>query len=337
MTTPPEQDPAIPEPSTPSGDDSLTPDEILSSVIDYFPNTVQGLIQTQDGEPIAERPLFQSWYQLEIPPPTRIPNFGHLSILCLLVIVGWLGAVALTFSALHFHLFGVSNIQQAATDIHYTLASMVVLYLLAFGLCLLVFPLVWHKGYFAGLQWNAATAFRLWRWLFAAAGLCFALAIIDELVLPSPSNAPIDKLFQTRFAAWLLFAFGVTIAPFFEEMFFRGFLLPALCTACDWTAERFTHNRPRPLLENGHPQWSVPAMLIASILTSIPFAWMHAEQTAHALGPFLLLVSVSLVLCAARLASRSLAASVLVHASYNFLLFTLMLLGTGGFQHLDKM
>ena len=78
-------------------------------------------------------------------------------------------------------------------------------------------------------------------------------------------------------------------------------------------------------------------MLIASILTSIPFAWMHAEQTAHALGPFLLLVSVSLVLCAARLASRSLAASVLVHASYNFLLFTLMLLGTGGFQHLDKM
>jgi membrane protease YdiL (CAAX protease family) len=156
-------------------------------------------------------------------------------------------------------------------------------------------------------------------------------------VLPSPSNAPIDKLFQTRLAAWLLFAFGVTIAPFFEEMFFRGFLLPALCTACDWTAERFTHNRPRPLLENGHPQWSVPAMLIASILTSIPFAWMHAEQTAHALGPFLLLVSVSLVLCAARLASRSLAASVLVHASYNFLLFTLMLLGTGGFQHLDKM
>jgi hypothetical protein len=34
---------------------------------------------------------------------------------------------------------------------------------------------------------------------------------------------------------------------------------------------------------------------------------------------------------------RSLAASVLVHASYNFLLFSLMLLGTSGFQHLDKM
>jgi hypothetical protein len=50
-----------------------------------------------------------------------------------------------------------------------------------------------------------------------------------------------------------------------------------------------------------------------------------------------LLVCVSLVLCWARLSTRSLAASVLVHASYNFLLFSLMLLGTGGFKHLDKM
>jgi len=64
---------------------------------------------------------------------------------------------------------------------------------------------------------------------------------------------------------------------------------------------------------------------------------MHAEQTSHAVGPFLLLICVSLVLCWARLSTRSLAASVLVHASYNFMLFALMLLGTGGFRHLDKM
>jgi hypothetical protein len=64
---------------------------------------------------------------------------------------------------------------------------------------------------------------------------------------------------------------------------------------------------------------------------------MHAEQTGHALGPFLMLVCVSLVLCWARLSTRSLAASVLVHASYNFMLFAFMLLGTEGFRHLDKM
>jgi hypothetical protein len=78
-------------------------------------------------------------------------------------------------------------------------------------------------------------------------------------------------------------------------------------------------------------------MAVASVFTSLPFAALHADQQGHALGPFLLLVAVSLVLCAVRLRTRSVAASVLVHASYNLLLFSLMLLGTGGFRHLDKM
>ena len=78
-------------------------------------------------------------------------------------------------------------------------------------------------------------------------------------------------------------------------------------------------------------------MVIASILTSIHFALMHGEQTAYSIGPFLLLVCISLALCWVRLAMRSLAASVLVHSSYNLLLFTLMFFGTGGFRHLDKM
>ena len=78
-------------------------------------------------------------------------------------------------------------------------------------------------------------------------------------------------------------------------------------------------------------------MIVGSLITSIPFALMHGAQTAWSLGPFLLLVFVSLVLCWVRLSTRSLAASTIVHASYNFMLFSFMLLGTGGFKHLDKM
>ena len=81
----------------------------------------------------------------------------------------------------------------------------------------------------------------------------------------------------------------------------------------------------------------MPAMVVASVASSIPFALMHGDQTAYSLGPFLLLVCVSLVLSWVRLGTRSLAASVLVHSSYNLLLFSLMFLGTGGFRHLDKM
>ncbi len=78
-------------------------------------------------------------------------------------------------------------------------------------------------------------------------------------------------------------------------------------------------------------------MVVGSIVTSIPFARMHAAADRLSLGPFLLLVCVSLVLCWVRLCTRSLAASILVHACYNFMLFLFMMFGTGGFRHLDKM
>jgi membrane protease YdiL (CAAX protease family) len=214
---------------------------------------------------------------------------------------------------------------------------MATLYLITFISAFYIFPLMWHKSFLAGLQWNFAAVPRRFRQLLGAACVCFVLAMIDELVLPGPSNAPIDKLFDTRTAAWLLFAFGVTFAPFFEESIFRGFLLPALCTAFEWAVEQAANIPAMPLDAQGRPQWSLGAMIFASVATSVPFALMHAEQTAWSLGPFLLLVCVSLVLCWARLSARSLAASVFVHAFYNLLLFSLMLLGTQGFRHLDKM
>lgn len=286
--------------------------------------------------PVAEPPNFLQFEPVP-PPPERIPNFGHLCLLGALILFGLLCTGIIMQLALHHHLYGISTAQHAITDIHYTLGSEALLYLTTLGACLVIFPMVWHKGFFAGIQWNAAVAIRLrWR-LFSAAGACFLLAFVDSMLVPGPTNAPIDKIFRAPGAAWLLFGFGITFAPFFEEMFFRGFLLPALCTAWDWTEEKTKH-RPRPPLgENGHPQWTMTAMVVGSIATSLPFAALHAQQTGYSLGPFLLLIGVSLVLCAIRLSTRSLASSVLVHASYNFMLFFIMLVGTHGFRHLGKM
>lgn len=267
----------------------------------------------------------------------RIPNFGHLGILSLIALVGLFGAGIAARVALHFRLFGVTTLTQATTEIHYTLGSEAILYVLTFAGCLLIFPLLWHKGFFAGLHWRGTTALRLRHRLFGAAVLCFILAMFNSVLIPGPADAPIDRIFRMPGAAWMLFAFGVTLAPFFEEMAFRGFLLPALCTTFDWMAEK-AHDQPaHPLDENGHPQWSLPAMSVAAVITSVLFAFIHADQTAYSVGPFLLLICVSLVLCWVRLGTRSLAASVLVHASYNFLLFSLMFFGTHGFKHLERM
>jgi uncharacterized protein len=290
------------------------------------------------GEPSpAESPLFVATMLPEIPQPVRVPHFGHLLMLLLILVFGFTAAIGLVVVAIHFHLYGVTSIQATATEIHYTLGSEVLIYVFTLIGCLIIFPLFWRRGLFAGLQWNGATALRLRWWLVGAAIVCCLLALVNSLLLPGPKNTPIEEVFREPGAAWLLFVFGITFAPFFEEMFFRGFLLPALATACDWIAEKINHTPLRPLAENGHPRWSLTAMIVAAILTSIPFAGMHAAQTGYSLGPFLLLVGVSLVLCAVRLFTRSLAASTLVHACYNFILFSIMLIGTQGFRHMDKL
>jgi hypothetical protein len=293
-------------------------------------------------EPIAPQSVlpaesFFDAYARHLPPPPRFPNIFDVVLMALLLLAGWLVSAAAAATALHFHLFGVHTEKQAIDNIHYTLGTQVIWYLAALALWTLLFPLVWHTGFFAGIEWRARAAFRL-RWqLFSAAFACFVLAIIDGVFLPGPKEAPIDQVFRMPGGAWFLFAFGITLAPFIEEMIYRGFLLPAFCTLWDWAAESIQDRPTRWPDENGKTKWSISAMVFASICTSVPFALMHGQQTSYSVGTFVLLMFVSLALCWIRLSTRSLAASTIVHACYNLLLFTLMMWGTGGFKDLDKM
>ena len=287
------------------------------------------------SEPPAE--LFQSWSQPEIVLPVRTPHLGHLALFAAFLIFGLICMTASIFIALYLQFHNVSNVDRIKSDVHYILGGEVVLYIVTLALSFFVFPLIWNKGFFTGIHWRGATAHRLYRQLIAVAAGCIVLAIIDDKLLPGPANAPIDKMFRSPGAAWLMFAFGITFAPFFEEIAFRGFLLPSLATAWDWSIEKSIGKPALPLDANGHPQWSIFAMVAASIASSLPFALMHAEQTGWAPGPFVLLISISLILCAVRLKTRSLAASTLVHACYNFILFSTALIASGGFRHLDKM
>jgi membrane protease YdiL (CAAX protease family) len=313
-------------------------ESVVSGVQDPWESNphVAGVRQGEQAPPAWHVPLFHSFSLPEVRSTPRIPHLGHVLLLVPIVFGSWFVTDLVAMGALRLHMFGISTIQAAETNIHYTLGTEALLYLLALAGCLLTFPPIWREGFFSGLHWHGATALHMrWR-LVSAAMLCFALAVVSQSLLPGPTNAPIDKMFRTPEAAWLMFGFGITFAPFFEEMLYRGFLLPALCTACDWSLEQLHGESLQPLDENGNPQWSAFSMVIASVAVSIPFALMHGEQTGYGIGPFLLLVCVSLVLCWARLSTRSLAASVMVHSCYNFILFSLMLWGTGGFRHLDK-
>jgi hypothetical protein len=188
-----------------------------------------------------EPPLFQSYAQ----PPvrrlqSRIPNFGHLLLsvapyYCRLQHSDHRPGSGLTLSSLWLAAFAEICHRPRLQP----LASEAILYLVTFGFSLFVFPMVWNESLFAGLQWRGTSgAFEIRVCSPQSALGCFGLAGLDQILLPGPANSPIEKMISSPGAAWLMFAFGVTMAPFFEEMFFRGFLLPALCTACDWIAEK---------------------------------------------------------------------------------------------------
>lgn len=289
-----------------------------------------------DAPPVAPE-LMSNLFVEEYVPQTRIPHLGHVLVAGLLFFTAVFVTAMLLRSAVYFHFLGIKTVQQASGDIRYTLGGEALTYLLTLFGAVLLFPVMWMRGFFEGICWRGRTAIRHLFLLAGVALLCFLLAMVNGYLMPGPTDAPIEQVFRAPGAAWLLMGFGITFAPLFEELFFRGFLLPSLCTAFDWVGEQAKNMPPRRLDADGYPRWSRVSMGMAAVVTSVPFALMHAAQTGRAVGPFLLLYCISLVLCAVRLAMRSVAASVVVHAGYNLLLFALMFLASSGFKHLDKM
>ncbi|MFC5862964.1 CPBP family intramembrane glutamic endopeptidase [Acidicapsa dinghuensis] len=341
-----ETDSALPE--RPSAEVTPVP-EMSEPVVLYSEMPESVAPQPQSGPPVFysngngfDGPLLVSAPPEPLPVvQTRAPNVLDATLFLILLIAGAVVSSALLGAALYFHwldkLFGVHGLDAAAKSTPVELGLELVIYLIGIGIAVPLFRMIWHKSFFSGVHWHGATAARLRYLLFGVAVICNLLAIVGNWLLPFPQHAPIDKLFGTTTDAWILACFGVLIAPFFEELIFRGFLLPAIATAWDWMNEKMTHELPRPLDAAGNPVWSVGAMVFAALLVSAPFAAMHAPQVGNAWGPVMLLYCISLILCAVRLKTRSLAASTLVHASYNFLLFAVMFAETGGFRHLDKL
>jgi len=197
------------------------------------------------------------------------------------------------------------------------------------------FPRMWQRSFLDGIEWRWATA-RGQAGKLLALGLLVGLMMqmVARFITP-PKTLPIDAFFMTPMDAWLITLFGTVLAPLFEEICFRGFLVPACAIAYDWLS--------LPRTEQARTRWQTtatltPAALIFSaVLTSLIFALLHATQVAHLWTALLVLFSISLLLTWVRLKTHSVAASALVHGAYNGFVFLMVLLQTGGYRHLERM
>jgi uncharacterized protein len=129
--------------------------------------------------------------------------------------------------------------------------------------------------------------------------------------LPIPKQLPMDRFFQTPREIWVLSLFGMTFAPAFEELFFRGFLYPVLVRRT--------------------------GIALAVLLTAASFALLHALQLGMAWGPVLVIFLVGLTLTITRLVAKSVAPGFLIHVAYNGTISVLIFIGTDGYRHLEKL
>ena len=266
-------------------------------------------------------------------PTERIPNLLHFLLFLALTFFAFLACEGLALAIAHPH-----PLLQGLLDQRLQLLASAGAYLVALAVAWFTFPAIWQRSFLAGLHWNAA---RL-RPLLALVGIMLGFAAQGvETLLPIPKNLPIEVAFRDAGSIWFLAFFGTLVAPLFEEIVFRGFLLPAVAIAVDWV--RIPRSAD-PLASLEHLEaWRVSqafsplALTVASLVTSLAFALIHAPQLGYTWSAVGLLAAVSLVLCFIRIRTNSVAASTVVHASYNLSVFLSLFAATSGFRHLERM
>jgi membrane protease YdiL (CAAX protease family) len=272
----------------------------------------------------------------------RIPHLGHAALFFAIAIISFFVSVIgafVIYAVLHPHanIFGngtTASLPPAA--IHLAAVAQLIGYALTSAICFPVFPLIWQRSFLDGIHWTwRAARLRWWKLVLLGVGLSLAADLAEHLFKAPKETTDILKLLDTPLSAWLTAFSAALVAPVVEEIAFRGFLLPAIATAYDWIALERTpaaYNRWRQTTSH-----TMPALVLATVISSAGFALMHGGQLHGAHGPIIILFCVSLVLSAVRIRYQSVAASALVHVAYNSFLFLVMIFITGGFRHLDKL
>lgn len=176
-----------------------------------------------------------------------------------------------------------------------------VAYLAVFGVLVLLFGR-YRQPLLRSLAW-IRQPFRPAHLVFAGVILSVTTVLLEQLLRTPNVRTPFDKLLVDTPSRILIALFGVTLAPAFEELLFRGLLQPVLIEAA--------------------------GVLPGILITSAIFGAVHLYQNAFVWQSGVLIAMVGFVLGTVRHISGSTRASAIVHAAYNSLPCLALLL-TGG-------
>jgi membrane protease YdiL (CAAX protease family) len=219
-------------------------------------------------------------------------------------------AAAIFMLAHHSQDLSSKTLEQALSkNAFFTVPTQLAIYSVLLGLMALLVRSRHGVSLLQAIQWNTPGRRRVWNAAMIGAALAL-LSDIGQLALDRwiPKSLPITEYFRDRPSALLLGGFGILIAPFMEEVVFRGFLYPALAR---WTGA-----------------------FVSVLVTAAAFTALHGAQLGYSWAPLLLIFIVGMTLTVTRVITRSVATCVVVHMTYNFALLAQTYIATHGFRQM---
>ena len=161
--------------------------------------------------------------------------------------------------------------------------------------------LKYNSPFWTSIKWKGRV--RKYLLAYLPAGVLLALTIAGlSAVLPSPQKPPIEELLEHPASAFLFAALGILVAPFVEELIFRGFIYPVV--------ERRAGS------------------MLAVVITALLFTALHLGQLWGSWTGIMLILLVGITLSMVRAGTDSLIPSFVIHLSYNSTLCLLFLIGS---------
>ncbi len=170
------------------------------------------------------------------------------------------------------------------------LPMQLVLYLFIYICFFLVFKFRYGKPVFASLGWRGTIIHPV---VLVVSGMALAIvvSVLAKLIHTPEVKSPIDEITKTPLSLAIFAVMAVTIAPLFEELFFRGFIQPLLSRTFGVTA--------------------------GVVLTAVLFGGLHAPEYSWA-WQYALAVSIAgAVFGWVRARTQSIIPSTIMHGSYN--------------------
>jgi len=210
---------------------------------------------------------------------------------------------ALLAPALHLKV----SILELQKNVVFLLALQLIFYIFLLAYVYLFIHFYYRASFWVALKWKRLSGHNIIRYLLGGAALSLVVMVVPPL-LPSKKTFPLEKMFNSPSSAYAIAVFAVLIAPFMEELLFRGLLFAFF-------------------QKHG-------GLTFAIVSTALLFAGLHIPEYWGAWNHVVMILIVGLTFSIIRGVTDSLTPSYILHVAYNGTLMVLLFLQTQHFQHM---